>query len=131
MFLRRLEVMRRLGLKKTAFADLVANDPTFPRPTTYTPGSRAVVYVEEEIRAWEKAVIARRDAALRVAPGKPPEAQDNRKSGEGAIPAARDAMTWELLQSFTKPINAKAIALTRARDTCWAHVLNAVLDVCR
>ena len=56
---RRTELSERIGLKRTAIADLVKNDPTFPKPVRIT--SRAIGWFEDELDGWFENLAGRRE----------------------------------------------------------------------
>lgn len=66
--IRRKDLPAFIGLRRTAIEELIATDPTFPRP--HKISARAVVFWEHEIVAWQQSKIAERDALLTKRGGK-------------------------------------------------------------
>jgi prophage regulatory protein len=62
-FLRRREVMRRLGIGSTTLHELRQKDASFPRPFLISPCGKAIGFLETEIDAWQASRVASRDAA--------------------------------------------------------------------
>lgn len=63
-FLRRDEVERLTGLKRTALRDMCANNE-FPRPVKLSDSGRAIGWLESDLVAWQQERIDRG----RVVPG--------------------------------------------------------------
>lgn len=57
-FLRRDEVERFCGLKRTAIREMVANGE-FPQPVKLNDSGRAVAWLESELEDWQRERLAR------------------------------------------------------------------------
>ena len=60
VFLRRDVVMKRVGLRASAFAALRRRDQTFPRPL-FPFNDKTPVFVEEEVEQWQATQLAKRN----------------------------------------------------------------------
>lgn len=57
-----------VGLQRTQIAELIANGQ-FPKPVALSDTGRAKGWLEDEVAAWQRQRLARRDGAKGVANG--------------------------------------------------------------
>lgn len=60
VFLRRDAVMKRVGLRTSAFAALRRRDASFPKPL-FPFNAKTPVFIEEEVDRWQATQIAKRE----------------------------------------------------------------------